>query len=434
MPAPLILTPEMITQLHRWVAPLLTRKMLICVFTGFSSGLPFFLLVQLVPAWMKKSGVDITTIGLMALATFPFTWKFLWAPLLDRYAPPLGRRRGWMLIAQMALLASIGTLGHFSPQEDLSFIIYLVVLLAVCAATQDIAIDAYRREILSDADLGLGNSVHINAYRIAGLIPGSLSLILADRLSWNAVFWITALFMLPGMLMALLVKEPAVKNSPRTLEEACVQPFLEFIRRQGWRGTLLILAFLCLYKLGDSLATALATPFYLEMGFSTTDIGVIAKHAGLWPAVFGAIVGGLIMERTGINKALWMFGVVQLVTILGFAWLAWIGPFQEGAITLDNRLSLAVVVAAEYLGVGLGTAAFTAFIARATNPVYAATQFALFTSLTAAPRTVVNSLAGVFVEAMGWTQFFLFCTLLAVPGMLLLFKVAPWRETGTARE
>ncbi|MDR0234357.1 MAG: MFS transporter, partial [Zoogloeaceae bacterium] len=329
-----------------------TRKMLICVFTGFSSGLPFFLLLQLVPAWMKTCEVDISTIGLLTLTTFPFIWKFLWAPLLDRYTPPLGRRRGWMLASQVMLLVLIGALGHFSPQSDMFIIVNLLVLLAFCAATQDIAIDAYRREILSDSDLGLGNSVHINAYRVAGLIPGSLSLILADRIAWDAVFWITALFMLPGMAMALLVREPHVKTLPRSLEEACVQPFLEFIRRQGWQGALLVLSFLFLYKLGDSLATALATPFYMEMNFSKTDIGLIAKHAGLWPAVIGAIVGGLIMKRIGINRALWIFGAIQIAAIFGFVWLSWIGPFQPpsvlpdgtevSGITLENRIALAV--------------------------------------------------------------------------------------------
>jgi PAT family beta-lactamase induction signal transducer AmpG len=333
-----------------------------------------------------------------------------------------------MLAAQVRLLVLIGALGYLNPVDDMSTITYLVILLAFCAATQDIAIDAYRREILSDKELGLGNSVHINAYRVAGLVPGSLSLILADSLSWNAVFWITALFMLPGMAMAMLVSEPIVSNSPRSLREACVQPFLEFIRRQGLQGTLLVIAFLFFYKLGDSLATALITPFYLRMNFSLTDIGLIAKNAGLWSAVIGAIMGGLIMERIGINKALWLFGAVQLVTIFGFVWLSWIGPFEAGGITIGNRIALTVVVSAEYLGVGLGTVAFIAFIARNTNPVYAATQFALFTSLATLPRTVVNAFAGIFVDALGWTLFFLLCVLLAVPGMLLLFKVAPWSQ------
>lgn len=409
-----------------WLASLLTRKMLICVFTGFSSGLPLYLLISLVPAWLTGEGVDIKTIGWFALAQLPFALKFIWAPLLDRFVPPLGRRRGWMLISQVGLLFCIGMLGGFNPKGQIEIISALAILLAFLAATQDVALDAFRREILTDAELGLGSALHVNAYRAAGLVPGSLSLVLADLdwLSWAQVFWITALFMIPGMLMSLSVREPAVTSRPKTLEGACIEPFREFVARLGWQGALLFLCFLFLYKLGDSLATALSTTFYLKMGFSMTDIGLIAKHAGLWPAVIGGMIGGLMMVKIGINRALWLFGVVQLVTILGFAWLAWLGPFEQ--ITLSNRLSLALVIAAEYLGVGLGTAAFTAFIARATHPAYTATQFALFTSLTAVPRTTFNAFSGVLVERLGWVGFFLLCTLLAVPGMLLLFKVAPW--------
>ena len=205
-----------------------------------------------------------------------------------------------------------------------------------------------------------------------------------------------------------------------------VEPFHEFIGRTGVRGALLVLAFIFLYKLGDSLCTALATPFYLDMGFSKTDIGLIAKHAGLWPAVIGGILGGLWMIRLGINRALWVFGVVQLVSIFGFAWLAWLGP--QLAIGAEQRLALAGVIGLEALGVGLGTAAFVAFIARSTHPSYTATQFALFTSLAAVPRTVINASAGWLVEELGWFNFFLLCVALAVPGMLLLSRVAPWNN------
>jgi PAT family beta-lactamase induction signal transducer AmpG len=398
--------------------------MLICIFTGFSSGLPLSLLVSLLPAWLTNADIDTKTIGAFALVQMPFTWKFLWAPFLDRYAPPLGRRRGWMLITQIGLLFCIGILGKFNPQEKIWVISMLALLVAFLAATQDIALDAFRREILTDEEQGLGNAIHVNAYRMAGLVPGSLALILTTWFSWEMVFWITALFMIPGMVMALCVTEPTVDNPPRTLEEACIEPLREFIQRRGWQGTLLLLSFLFLYKLGDSLATALSTTFYLKMGYSNADIGVIAKHAMLWPALIGGIFGGLAMVKIGINRALWVFGAVQLVTILGFAWLASFGPQEE--IVSFNRLALGAVVGAEYLGVGLGTTAFIAFIARTTHPAYAATQFALFTSLTAVPRTLINSFAGVWVEALGWFNFFLLCTVLAVPGMLLLFKVAPW--------
>ncbi len=314
-----------------WLAALFTRRMLICVFTGFSSGLPLYLLLNLVPAWLRSEGVDLKTIGLFALIQFPYTWKFLWSPLLDRYAPPLGRRRGWMLITQIGLLAAIASLGLFAPGSEIVPILWLTAAVALLSATQDIALDAYRREILSEQELGLGNSVHVNAYRIAGLVPGSLSLILADRLPWLQVFVITALFMLPGMLLALFAREPAVAgNAPKTLRDAVVEPFHEFINRAGLKAALLILGFIFLYKLGDSMCTALATPFYLDMGFAKSQIGIVAKNAGLWPAVIGGLIGGLWMVKLGINRALWLFGVVQLVSIFGFAWLAWIGRHEGG--------------------------------------------------------------------------------------------------------
>jgi MFS transporter, PAT family, beta-lactamase induction signal transducer AmpG len=414
-----------------WLAALLTRKMLICVFTGFSSGLPLYLLLNLMPAWLRSEGVDLKTIGFFALIQFPYTWKFLWSPLLDRYSVPgFGRRRGWMLLTQIGLLLTIGFMGGLDPKENIWPILWLATLLAFLSGTQDIAVDAFRREILCDNELGLGNAVHVNAYRIAGLIPGSLSLILADRLPWNEVFWITGAFMIPGMVMAWLVSEPLVTGAPKTLRLAVTEPFREFIDRQGWRGALLVLGFIFLYKLGDSLSTALATPFYLDMGFSKTDIGLIAKHAGLWPAVIGALLGGLWMVRLGINRALWLFGVVQLVSIFGFAWLAAHGHFEN--IGAGERLALAFVIGLEALGVGLGTAAFVAFIARSTHPAYTATQMALFTSLAAVPRTFVNASAGWLVEMLGWTSFFWLCAALAAPGMLLLFKVAPWNARGAS--
>ena len=409
-----------------WLKALLTRKMLICIFTGFSSGLPLYLLLNLLPAWLRSEGVDLKIIGFFALIQFPYTWKFMWSPVLDRYAiPGFGRRRGWMLLTQIGLLLTIGSLGGLNPQQNIWPILWLAALLAFLSATQDIALDAFRREILDDAELGLGNAVHVNAYRIAGLIPGSLSLILADRLPWNEVFWITSAFMLPGMLMAWRVSEPGVGGQPKTLRDAVTEPFREFIERKGWQSALMVLAFIFLYKLGDSLCTALATPFYLDMGFTKTDIGLIAKHAGLWPAVFGALLGGIWMVRLGINRALWLFGVVQLVSIFGFTWLAAQGHFQE--IGAEQRLALALVIGLEALGVGLGTAAFVAFIARTTHPAYTATQMALFTSLAAVPRTFINASAGWLVETLGWLNFFWLCAVLAIPGMLLLMKVAPWQ-------
>ena len=398
---------------------ILNRRMLICVFTGFTSGLPLYVLIQLVPAWLRVEGVGLAEIGFFALVGFPYTWKFLWSPVMDRYTLPfLGRRRGWMLVTQLALLTSIGAMGFIKPELSIWTVAYLAAAVAFFSASQDIVLDAYRRELLPDIELGIGNAIHVQAYRLAGLVPGSLALILADFLPWHVVFVVVAMFMGVGLLLTLFIQE-AISNPspPKTLRDAVIEPFREFIQRKGIATAGLILAFMFLYKLGDNMATALQSPFFIDVGFSLTQIGVISKAAALIAATVGGLVGGVTMIKLGINRALWLFGVVQVISILGFALLSVVGadPWVLGA-----------VVAFEYLGVGLGTAAFTAFIARATNPVFAATQFALFTALTAVPRTLANAVTGVIVEQVGWTSFFLLCTALAIPGMLLLFKVAPW--------
>jgi len=414
--------PPMSASSVSWRQALFNRRMLICVFTGFSSGLPLYLLINLLPAWLRVEHVDLTAIGLFALVRFPFTWKFLWSPFVDRYALPVfGRRRGWMLLTQLLLLASIPLFGALQPQLDLWTIAYLATAVAFFAATQDIVLDAYRRELLPDAELGLGNAIHVQAYRISSLVPGALALILADHFPWQTVFTVTALFMLPGIANTFLVGEPRLaRPAPRTLAEAVVEPFHEFITRSGWQQALLVVAFIFFYKLGDSMATALATPFYLDLGFSLSDIGLIAKNVGLWASVVGGLLGGIWMLKIGINRGLWLFGVVQVVSILGFAWLAYVNE--------PDRVLLAVVIAFEALGVGLGTAAFIAFIARATDPRYTATQFALFTGLASVPSTLVNATTGWIVEQTGWFTFFLLCTALALPGMALLLRVAPWNE------
>jgi PAT family beta-lactamase induction signal transducer AmpG len=416
-------TPAPVSPKETWRTALFNRRMLICVFIGFSAGLPLYLLINLLPAWLRSEGVDLKAIGLFALIQLPYTWKFLWSPLMDRFGlPVLGRRRGWMLATQVLLLLAIPAFGLLHPKLDLWAIAYLSAAVAFFSASQDIVLDAFRREILPDAELGLGNAVYVNAYRISSLIPGSLALILSDLLPWSSVFLITALFMLPGIAMTLLVREPDLaQGTPKTLREAVVEPFREFIARSGWKNALFVLLFIFLYKLGDSMATALATPFYLDMGFSRTDIGIIAKNAGLWASVIGGMLGGLWMVKIGINRGLWLFGAVQLFSILGFALLAWVHQ--------PDRLLLAFVIAFEALGVGLGTAAFVAFIARATDPRYTATQFALFTSLAAVPRTVVNASTGWIVAETGWLNFFLLCTLFALPGMALLLRVAPWHDS-----
>lgn len=400
---------------------ILNQRMLICVFTGFASGLPLYLLIQLVPAWLHDEGVGLAEIGFFALIGFPYTWKFVWAPVMDRFTLPfLGRRRGWMLVTQLALLLSIGVMGFIKPGLSIWTVAYLAAAVAFFSASQDIVLDAYRRELLPDAELGLGNAIHVQTYRLAGLVPGSLAMILSDHMPWHSVFMVVAAFMLVGIILTLVVSEAVTDpEPPKTLREAVIEPFREFVGREGVQAAALILSFMFLYKLGDSMATALQTPFFQDMGFSNTEIGSVAKFAALVASIFGGLFGGVVMIKLGINRALWIFGVVQVVSILGFALLSVVG---------DNLWMLGFANAFEYLGVGLGTAAFVAFIARTTNPAFAATQLALFTALTAVPRNVAAAVTGVIVEQVGWTNFFFLCTALAIPGMLLLLKVAPWNE------
>jgi len=399
----------------------LNRRMLICVFLGFTSGLPLFILLSLLQAWLAKSGLNVKTLGLFALVMFPYTWKFVWSPLMDRFHfGRMGRRRGWMFFTQLLLFLGIGAMGMLDPLTEVGAIAFMASVVAFLSASQDIAIDAFRREILPDEELGLGSAIHVNAYKLSGMVPGALSLVLADRMPWPTVFWVTAAFMLPGLLCSLLVREPKVYGTPpKSLSDAVVLPFREFIARGGWGNALWVLGFIFLYKLGDSMATALATKFYIDLGFSMTEIGVVSKTTSLWASVAGGILGGIWMVKLGINRGLWVFGVLQAIPILGFAWLAHVGA---------DLPVLAAVIGLEAFGVGLGTTAFVAYIMRETDPRYTATQFALFTSLMAVPRTFVNSSVGYIVAETGWLNFFLICFVLALPGMLMLPRIAPWNE------
>lgn len=403
------------------VGPSKTRALLVCIFLGFSSGLPLFILYNLLSAWLKSEGVDLKAIGLFALVGIPYTWKFLWSPAMDRFQLPfLGRRRGWMIATQIAVMLAVMLMGQFNPSTEIWTVVFLAAIVAFFSASQDIVIDAHRREWLTEEQMGSGTALFVNAYKLSTLVPGSLSLILSDIITWDWVFFITGLFMLPGMLTTLMVSEPRMYGpAPKTLREAVVEPFNEFVNRRGWRHALLILAFIFLYKLGDSMATALATPFYLELGFTRTEIGLVAKNAGLWASILGGILGAYWMLKTGVNRGLWIFGVFQAFATLGFVILA-----QTGA----DLWVLTWVIGFEAITVGLGTAAFTAYIALETNPRFTATQFALFTSLSAVPRTFINALTGYIVEVTGWTNFFILCFALAIPGLLLLPKIAPWNK------
>jgi len=417
-----------------------SRRMLICLFNGLAAGMPLFFLYHLIPAWLRSADVDLKTIGLFSLAGIPYTWKFLWSPLMDRFCPPfLGRRRGWMLITQLVLLGTMMSIGLFDPTDHILLIAAMALVVAFFSASQDIVLDAYRRELLPDNELGLGNSMYVNGYRAAVFIPGGLGLILADHLSWALVFAVIGAFMLIAIAKTLLIEEAfTTVLPPVNLGEAVVKPFREFFGREGGvRQALLILAFLFFYKLGDNMATALSTPFYLDLGFSKTIIGSMVKLVNFWAMLFGSFIGGAMIYRIGINRALWIFGLVQMLSILGFAWLAEVG---------NNVLLLGGVIGFEYLGVGLGTAALVAYMARLTNKNFTATQFALLSSLVALPRSLANASTGFLVEGikagdgiyfkifgawngLGYSRFFIFCTICAIPGMVLLKWVAPWPDS-----
>lgn len=418
---------------------ILNKRMLNCIFNGFTAGLPIYFIIQLIPAWLRSEGVDLKTIGFFGLVLLPYSFKYIWSPLLDRYVPPfLGRRRGWMLITQIAILASMLILAAFNPIENINAILYIGFAIATFSATQDIALDAYRRELLPDEELGLGNSYYANAYRLAGFIPGGLGLILADYMPWRLVIILIALFMFVGIIYTLKVGEAAKDIiAPHSLKEAVVEPFKEFFTREGgFKTGLLILSFIFFYKFGDTVATSLITPFYLDVGFSTSQIGSVAKIVGVWSMIIGGFFGGVLMFKIGINKSLWFFGFVQMGSILGFAFLNEIGP---------NLWALGLVVGFEYLGVGLGSAALMAFIAKNSNKNFTGTQYALLTSLFAIPKAFSGIISGVMIEGIknddglfytlfgltdgiGYTNYFYVCTILAVPGMLLLFWVAPFNK------
>ncbi|WP_220018997.1 AmpG family muropeptide MFS transporter [Gilliamella apicola] len=405
----------------------LNKKMLMCVYTGFCSGLPFFFIIQLIPAWLKVGGVDIKTIGALTLTQLPYLLKFLWAPLLDRFSPfSLGYRKGWLLLTQIGLLLIMPIYGFLIPSKNIDIIVILSLLTAFISATQDIAIDAYRREILNDDELGSGNSIHINIYRIAGFIPGGLSLIIADYFSWIEVFIFTATFILPMIIITFMLKEPSHTLTISPHKSVFKESTSEFVDRLSLSKALFVLAFVALYKLGDSLATSLATPFYLDMNFELKHIGTVAKNAVVWPSLLGALIGGIIISKFGLNRALWISGFIQMFSILGFVFLSYQGPFLT--INYVKLFILATVISCESIGVGMGATALVTYISKNTSPLYTATQFALLTGFSAIPRTLINSLSGVLTAYLGWTNFFWLCFILAIPGMMLLFKVAPWNS------
>ena len=391
-------------------------RMLVALLMGFACGLPLLLTISLLQAWMKEEGVDLTVIGLMALVGLPYTLKFLWAPFLDRFTLPFfGRRKGWLLIAQLSLIFSIVGLGLTDPGNNPWMVAFAAFLVTFFSASQDIVVDAYRREDLPDEELGLGSSLYVNGYRVGMLLASGGGLIMADHMSFFMVYVIMAACMLPGVLTTMLAPEPDVSaGTPKSLKEAAIGPLVDYFSRNG---AVWILAFILLYKIGDTMASAMTMPFYLDMGFSKTEIGTVVKIFGFWATIAGSLIGGVLMLHMGINRSLWIFGFLQALSTAGFAFLAKIG-YNVGL--------LSGVIAFENLSAGMGTAAYVAFMASITNKKFTATQYALLTSLMGIPRVMASAPTGFLAKNIGWEGFFIFCTLIAIPGMLLLVKFAPW--------
>lgn len=390
--------------------------MLVALLMGFSCGLPLLLTISVLQAWMKEEGVDLAVIGMMALVGLPYTLKFVWAPFLDRFTLPfLGRRRGWLLVAQVALIFSISSLGFSDPSGNPWRVALCAFLVTLFSASQDIVADAYRREDLPDAELGLGSSLYINGYRLGMLLASGGGLILADHISFSLVYLAMAACMIPGVLTTLMTPEPIVaEGRPETLKDAIIAPLVEYFNR---KEAVWILIFILLYKIGDTMATAMTIPFYLDIGFSKTEIGTVVKLYGFWATVCGTIIGGLIMLRLGINRSLWVFGFLQALSTACFALLARIGY---------NIFGLSAVISFENLSSGMGTAAYAAFMASITNKKFTATQYALLSSLMGVPRVLASAPTGLIAKNVGWESFFITCTIVAIPGMLILLKFAPW--------
>ena len=399
---------------------MLTRKMLTILFLGLASGIPLGIVLTVLQAWMTKSGIDLKTVGLAVLVQMPYTWKFAWSPLMDRFVPPfLGRRRGWMLISQLLMIVSIVAMGRFDPARAVVTILALATVVSFAGASHDIVIDAYRRDVLDESELGFGSAVAVNSYLIGYRYIGVvLGLFLGDVLPWSQVFMILSAFVLVGVVGTLIAIEPKeAVHAPKSLREAVFTPFLDYLRRPG---AVEILLFILLYKLGDNLASALLTPFYIKVGFTLKQISVYYKVISFWGTFTGGLIGGAVLTRYSIRNCLMAFGLFQAVTPLSFAILVATGP---------NVLALAFVVAVETLSLGMGASALTAFMLRLCNRKFSATQYALLTSFMGIPRTVIPASAGFIVDYLGWVYFYVLCVVLAVPGLILVYFRAPkWEE------
>ncbi|MDH6063989.1 AmpG family muropeptide MFS transporter [Umezakia ovalisporum] len=399
-------------------------KMATLTFIGFSSGLPLFLTSRTLQAWMTVEQVDLTAIGLLSLVSLPYSLKFIWSPLLDRFTVPiLGRRRGWLLTLQIGLLIAIALMACQQPKQALQLLAINAVAIAFLSASQDIAADAYRTDVLEKLELGAGAAVFVLGYRIALLFTGSLALILADYLPWPSVYILMSLGMVIGILGTLFAPEPKEASPPESLAAAVILPFGEFFQRQGVIQGIFILVFIVLYKLGDAFVNNMSTPFLLQTGFSQTDIGTIQGGMGLIATIVGTLSGGVILSKIGVNRSLWLFGALQAVSNLAYYVLANVG---------QNYQALVITINIENFCGGLGTAAFLAFLMNMCNQRFSATQYALLSSFMAVSRDVLVAPAGTLAKSTGWPLFFIISMVAAIPGLLLLPLFAPWNPKPVA--
>jgi MFS transporter, PAT family, beta-lactamase induction signal transducer AmpG len=394
-------------------------KMGILVLLGFSSGLPFYLTSKTLQAWMTTSKVDLATIGFFSLVTLPYSLKFVWAPVMDRYVPPfLGRRRGWVLITQLALLIAIGAMSLHDPQRGLRMLAVNAIAIAFFSASQDISLDAYRTDVLQDREMGAGAAVFVLGYRIAMITTGALAFFLADRMPWQTVYLILASLILIGVATTFFAPEPVLNDAPpKSLAEAVVLPFADFFQRAGMLRALLVLLFIVVYKYSDSLAGSMTTPFLLQAGFSQSEVGAVFLGAGVIATILGVLAGGAVIGKVGINRSLWIFVVFQGLSNLTYYVLS---------LAEKNHTLMVTAVVVENFGLGLVTAGMTAFLMAMCNKRFTATQFALLSSLMAASRDILVAPAGKLAEGLGWPSFFLITVAMALPALLLLPFIAPW--------
>ena len=388
------------------------RNTLILLLLGFASGLPLALTSGTLQAWMTVENVDLKTIGIFSLVGQAYVFKFLWSPMMDRYTPSFfGRRRGWLILTQLLLVASIFAMGYLDPSKELFWLAALAVLIAFASASQDIVFDAYKTDLLPAAERGSGAAVSVLGYRLAMLVSGGLALWIADRyLGWQHMYWLMAGLMLIGVVATIMAPEPDVSEpAPRTIEIAVVAPLKDFFsRNNAW----LILLLIVMYKMGDAFAGSLSTTFLIRgVGFDAGEVGLVNKTLGLLATIFGALYGGMVMQRLSLFRALMIFGILQAVSNAGY-WIL--------AVTDKHIYSMGAAIFFENLCGGMGTAAFVALLMTLCNKSFSATQFALLSALSAVGRVYVGPIAGWFVEAHGWPLFYLFSIAAAVPGLLLL--------------